>query len=243
MMAHALQCPTCGAPLLAHGSAALITCPYCRMSVVVPEALRQSADVAQETMLLFDRFVSNENNWLVGSRPSDHFARFNQEIADGRYRWEAEVNQVVSISTTWLAGYEVSDFQLRASCKHIAGSRGGSSWGLVYGVQDNRNLHWFRITDNQQYAVSVVKRGIWQDIVGWTGCDAIQPYGVNRLEVIGRETQFSLLINGQLVQQIIDDGWTRGFVGVAIEGYIAEERVTYDFLDFLLRVQRQEPDP
>ncbi|MCC6146467.1 MAG: hypothetical protein IT308_02750 [Anaerolineaceae bacterium] len=223
---------------MSSGSKALINCPYCHTSVVVPEALRQSPDAALWATLLFDRFVTNENNWLVRNQPSEHFARFSQTIADGRYRWEAEVSHVTSISTAWLTGYAVDDFHLRVSCKHIAGSKGGSSWGVLYRVQDNRNYYYFRMTDSQQYAVSVIETGSWRNIVEWTRSDTIRPYGVNQLEVIGREAQFSLLINGQLVQEVTDAGWGQGFVGVAIEGYIAGEQTAYDFLDFLLRARR-----
>src|SRR5688572_15319406 len=101
MTAHSFQCPACGAPLIPRGSASVISCPYCFTSVVVPEGLRQGSGGAAWSTLLFDNFTSNDNNWLVGNQPSELFAKLNQTIADGRYRWEAETSIASSITTAW----------------------------------------------------------------------------------------------------------------------------------------------
>lgn len=49
-MPDAFNCPNCGAPLNNHGSDAVVPCPYCNTSVVVPKKLREkpaSQPVAQ----------------------------------------------------------------------------------------------------------------------------------------------------------------------------------------------------
>ncbi|MCI0550023.1 MAG: hypothetical protein L0287_03635 [Anaerolineae bacterium] len=156
----------------------------------MPEELRQDSDAAQWTTLLFDGFTSNDNNWSVGNRTSEYFATLNQTVADGRYRWEAEVGRPYSITTAWLMGYEVSDFHLTVNCKHISGSKAGSGWGVIFRVQDNQNFYWFRMTDQQFFAVSVKKDGQWHDVVDWRRTDSIKPNGVNQLEVIAHESHF-----------------------------------------------------
>ena len=240
MTAQSFHCPSCGAPLIPRGNAAVISCPHCLTSVIVPDELREESDAAQWTTLLFDNFSSNDNNWLVGSKTSEYFSPLNQAIADGRYRWEGEVSRASSISTSWLGAYRVSDFHLIANCKHILGSRAGSSWGLIFRIRDNRNYYYFHMTDSQFFAVSVTTDGHWQNIVDWTRTDAIKPNGVNQLEVIGRESNFIFLINGQIVSEIDDDHYSEGVVGVAIEGYNSGEKITFDFLDFALRGRREK---
>jgi hypothetical protein len=229
------QCPSCGAPLLPRGSAAVIGCPHCHTSVIVPEELRQASSAAQWRTLLFDNFTSNEDNyWLTGSQSSEYFDPVNRVIADGRYRWEAKVNKANSISKVWLADHQVSDFHLLANSKHILGTRANSAWGVIFHIQDNQNYYWFRMTDSKYFAVSVAEEGQWRDLTAWTRTDTIKPNGVNQLEVVARETHFVFLINGQIVSEADDDRFTRGLVGLAIEGYTQGEKIVFDFLDFTL---------
>jgi hypothetical protein len=217
-------------------------CPYCHASVAVPEGLRQVASTATWSTLVFDDFSSNDNNWLVGERPDDgYFNEFHQTISERRYRWEAQVNRssnpasLSSLYTAWLRGYSLSDFHLLASCKHIRGSRAGSSWGLVFRVQDNKNQYSFRVTDQQLFSVSVAKEGAWKTLINWERSNAIKPYGVNQLEVIASGTHFVFLANGRVIAEVDDDHFSQGLVGLAIEGYEDREETTFDFLDMTLR--------
>ena len=235
MTAHSFQCPSCGAPLIPRGSAAVVSCPHCLTSVIVPEELRQDS-APQWSTLLFDNFTSNEDNhWLVGSQSSEYFDPVNRVIADGRYRWEAIAKRANSISRVWLADHSVSDFHLIVNSKHIAGIRANSAWGLIFRFQDSENYYWFRMTDSKYFAVSVAEDGQWRDIVAWTRTEAIKPNGVNQLEVIAQKAHFVFLINGQIVSEADENQFPRGLVGLAIESYPVGERVIFDFLDFTLR--------
>jgi len=241
MTAHSFQCPSCGAPLMPRGNDSVISCPHCLTSVIVPEELRQDSDGEYWTTLLFDSFTSNDNNWLVGAQTSEYFDPLNRVIADGRYRWEAEVGRASSISKVWLADYEVSDFHLLANTKHISGSKAGSAWGVIFRLQDNHNYYWFRMTDTKFFAVSVAEEGQWQDVVDWTRTEAIKPSGVNQLAVIARGAHFVFLINGQIVSEVDNSCFSQGLIGLAIEGYMQGEKLVFDFLDVTLRAQRLEP--
>lgn len=215
-----------------------MSCPYCHTSVVVPEELRLATDATQRRTVVFDTFASNENGWLVGTHPSDdYFTQLSQSIADGRYRWEAFTRRASSLITAWLPVYSVSDFHLSAHCKHIRGSKSGSSCGVVFHVQDSRNCYWFHITDAQLFAVSVAKDGEWQQLVDWKPAETIKPYGLNQLEVIAVENHFTFLINGQLVSEIEDRHFTHGMAGVGIEGYTVGEETAFDFIEFTLRAK------
>jgi hypothetical protein len=217
------------------GNASVMSCPHCLTSVIVPEELQQDAAAVQWKTLLFDDFAANDNNWLVGNHTSEHFTPLQQVIADRRYRWEAEVNKASSISTAWLGAYRVLDFHLIVNAKHILGSKAGSSWGVIFRVQDNRNYYYFHMTDSQFFAISMTNDGQWQNLVDWTRTEAIKPNGVNQLEFIARENHFTFLINGQIVSEINDDHYNQGVIGIAIEGYVQGEKTVFDFLDFTLR--------
>ncbi len=235
MTTHLFQCPSCGAPVIPKGNASILNCPYCHASVVVPEELRQASGTANWSTLVYDGFISNHNDWLVGNQTSEYFSLLNRTIADGRYRWEAKVSKVSSITTVWLMGYPVSDFHLIANCKHIRGSRAGSSWGVIYRIKDNNHYYHFHITDDRFFAVFAEKDGEWLKIVDWATTNTIKPNGVNQLEVIAHEKHFIFLINGQVVSELDDDHFSEGLVGLAIEGYKAEEEITFDFMDITLR--------
>lgn len=236
MTIRSFQCPACGAPLIPKGMASLITCPYCHTSVVVPAELRQVSGAAAWSVLLFDSFTSNDNNWSVGLQSSKHFTRLDRMITEGRYRWEATVKVASSIARVWLAEYQASDFHLMVNCKHIRGNRAGSAWGVIFRVQDNHNHYWFRMKDSQFFAISVQKESQWVNIVAWTRANAIKPNGVNQLEVIAREAHFIFLINGQVVSEVDDHHFSQGLVGLAIEGFTAGEEIRFDFMDIILRV-------
>jgi len=239
MTAQSFQCPSCGAPLIPKGTASVISCSHCFTSVIVPEELRQDPDAEQWTTLLYDGFTSNDdNNWLVGNRTSEYFTSLNRVFAEGRYRWEADTKKASSISTAWLTDLQVSDFHLIVNCKNVVGTRADSSWGLVFRIQDNSNYYWFRMTDSKYFAVSAQKNGEWLKLVNWTRTDVIKPNGVNQLEVVAREAHFVFLINGQIVGEVDDNHFGQGMIGLAIEGYEAGEKTTFDFMDFTLRGRR-----
>jgi predicted RNA-binding Zn-ribbon protein involved in translation (DUF1610 family) len=240
MTAQSFQCPSCGAPLVPKKKASTISCPHCHMSVVVPEELRQVSDEAQWITLVADNFVSNEHNWHTGIQPNEYFTHLNRTIGDGRYRWELETGKQNSISPIWLMAYEVSDFHLVVNCKRISGSRAGSSWGVIFKIKDNENYYLFRMSDQLFYGVSLQKEGQWQNLMEWTRTDVIKPNGVNQLEVIARETNFTFLINGRVVHELDHGHFRKGLVGLAVEGYTPGEKAVYDFIDITLRVPRED---
>jgi len=238
MTAQSFQCPSCGAPLMPEGTASVIRCPHCHMSVIVPEELRQGSDAGQWVTVLFDSFTTNDNNWLIGTQPNEYFEPLNRKIADGRYRWEAETSKPNSISPVWLTSYQVSDFHLIVNGKQIMGGGTDSGWGLIFRIQDNQNQYSFRMTDSQSFAISVQKGGQWSNLVDWTKTDAIKPNGVNQLEVLARGTHFIFTINGRVVSEVDDDHFSQGVVGLAIEGYTLGEKIIFDFIDVTLREPR-----
>ena len=238
MTAQLFQCPACGAPLIPKGNASVIRCSHCHTAVIVPEELRQTSETEKWITVLYDSFTTNDNNWPVGSQSSEYFDPLNRKIADGRYRWEAELSRPNSISPAWLTGYQVTDFHLIVNGKQITGGGSGSSWGAIFRIQDNQNYYSFRLTDNQFFAVSIQKESQWSNLVDWAKTDAIKPNGVNQLEVLARGTYLAFTINGRVVSEVEDDTFSQGLTGLAIEGYTLGEKIVFDFIDVTLREPR-----
>lgn len=241
MTVQSFQCPACGAPLMPKGTASIIRCSHCQMSVIVPEELRQASEAEEWITILYDSFTSNDNNWLIGTyQPNEYFEPLNRKIADGRYRWEAETKKTNSISPVWLTSYQVSDFHLIVNGKQMMGNGSGSGWGAIFRIQDNQNYYSFRVTDSQFFGVSVQKESQWLTLVDWTKTDAIKPNGVNQLEVLVQGTHFTFTINGQVVSEVDDEHFSQGLVGLAIEGYTLGEKIIFDFIDVTLREPRTD---
>jgi hypothetical protein len=80
--------PSMWRPIKPDGRQAVICCPSCQGSVIVPESLRQIPDHVRWPVVLFDSFQSNDHSWLKGTT-SELFTPLTQRIHDGRYRWEA----------------------------------------------------------------------------------------------------------------------------------------------------------
>lgn len=234
MPAQSLHCPACGAPILLRGESAVLNCPYCRSSVVVPADLRPAAKDIWST-LVFDNFTTNANHWLLGSQAGEHFDLLDRTLVEGRYRWEGQIRRPNSITVAWLRGYPVGDFHLAVTAKHSGGSRAGSAQGVVFRVQDNHNYFFFRVIDTQTFAVSVIENNQWRTVLDWTRSDAIKPNGVNQLEVLARDQRFTFLINGQVVGEAEDQPSKQGLVGLAIEAFDQVEAFAFDFLDLVLR--------
>lgn len=235
MTSYAFQCPTCGAPLIPARGVAILTCPYCTSSVAVPEALRRLAGVETWATLVYDAFQSDGRGWLVGAQSNGRFVPLTRSIADGRYRWEATVRARDSFSPVWLEGYPVGDFHLGASIKHVRGTPAGSSYGVIFGIEDSQSFFSFRIIDTHFFGLTEQRGGVWQTLVDWRRTSAIRPYGANHIEVIAQGDHQTLMINGQVVHERTEARRARGLVGLVIEGYTVGEEVVYDFLDVTLR--------
>lgn len=229
------QCPSCGAPVLPKGSQAVVSCPYCHTTVIVPETLRQSAEPVARTTTVLETFANNDNGWQLGVEKSRFFTSLERAVREGRYRWDAQRGPDSSTTTAFLPAYHVADFDVQVNAKHIVGSKTGSSWGVVFRGQDYLNYYVCRVTDNQLFTLACVEQGKWRVLVDWTSARAIKPYGVNQLGVLGRGAHFVCSINGEVAAEVDDDRFGRGYVGLALETYIPGERTIVDFLDVELR--------
>lgn len=205
--------------------------------MAVPEAFRRVADISNWHTVLHDSFATNANDWRVGVERSEFFEPLTQAFVDGCYRWDAQRGPRLSTTTAWARDSLVADFHCSVRCRHTAGGRTASSWGVAFRVQDLLNYFVFRMADSQYFAVAAVEAGRWRSIADWTRAGSIQSGAVNQLSVLALDNHFDLSINGRRAFEFDDErAKNSGHVGLAIEMYGAGEKTTFDFLEFDLRV-------
>ena len=218
------------------GSRPVVKCPYCQTLVAVPEAFRKGVDVAKWSMAAHDYFAANAYQWRAGVETSEFFNPLTQAFVDGCYRWDARRGPRLSTTIACMANSVVSDFHCSVSCRHTVGSNAGSSWGMVFRVQNVESYFVFRMADSQHFAVAAVEAGRWRSLADWTRSGLIKPGAVNQLSVLALDNHFDLSINGQRVYELDDErGRNSGYVGLAIEMYAAGEHAVYDFQEIALR--------
>jgi len=172
------------------------------------------------------------DGWPTGDY-SDERLIGNRQIAEGKYRWDAEALDGV----IWWSipdGPSVSDFHLTVSARRISGVADGQ-YGLIFRRADRDNYGLFKIEDSQYFKFSARHDGEWDTVIDWTETSAIRPVGANRLTVIAEGSHFTFYVNDEFIGEADDDRLSPGETGVAIELLDAGDAAIFEFDDFELR--------
>jgi len=177
---------------------------------------------------MYDDFNSNKNNWGLSS--NSEWANIIRRI-NGVYRWEARskkgfFGRVTADTKT------VVNFILEVETQMIEGTSSSDS-GLVFRDDSRGNYYYFGI-DDESFAIELRYHDEWISIVDWTESSAILSGLPNRLTVIGKGSQFTFLINDQLVATVTDNHIQWGTTGMAISMH-ADEKAIFEFDNFELR--------
>ena len=183
------------------------------------------------SILLSDPFDTNDNIWNTGLDKSDR-ANVRREINNGKYTWDVTSKQGfvswASANTT-----NITDFILSVDAQRIQGTS-LSDYGLIFRYL-NRNYFYYYSISSDRFQLSLNYRGDWINIINWTRSDAIHSDKVNHLTIIADGSHFTLLINGRLVAQAIDDHIEQGTTGIAISIDRGNREATFEFDNFELR--------
>lgn len=138
-----------------------------------------------------------------------------------------------------VAVYE--DLALEVDASAVAGPT-DNSYGLVFRYADRFNYYAFDISSDGWYQLLVRQGSSEEDaalrkLVDWTQSDQIRTglNQINRVGVVARGNQISVLINGQTVNQVTDATHARGRVGV-IAGSFGETGVQVAFDNLVVRM-------
>ena len=122
-------------------------------------------------------------------------------------------------------------FQLEVDVRHISGESNLTAVGIVFRLEDWDNYYGFRISPAGTYYIWKEVGGTWTTLVGWTASSAInEDAAANHLMVIADGTTLVFQINGQEVDQVVDNSFSSGYIGIYSRTYDGSTNVhlTYD---------------
>jgi serine/threonine-protein kinase len=182
-------------------------------------------------VVLSDDFSAEANDWYLGDY-EDELVIGSRSISGGVYRWEAEaLDDFVwwSIPDT----DSVSDLYVAVDAQLIDGVS-NAQYGLVFRRTAGKDYYLILVSDNGYYEfVKVVDE--WTPLTEWTETTAVQPGGVNRLEVVAKGSQFTFYINGEYVAEFSDDELDSGKPALVVGLSEAGDSSVVEFDDFELR--------
>jgi len=126
-------------------------------------------------------------------------------------------------------------FQLEVDVRHISGESNLTAAGIVFRLEDWDNYYGFRISPAGTYYIWKAVGGTWTTLVDWTASTAInEDVARNHLTVVADGTTLIFLINGQEVDQIVDNSFSSGYIGIYSRTYDGSTNVHLTFDDIIV---------
>ncbi|MGD8455546.1 MAG: serine protease [Anaerolineales bacterium] len=177
-----------------------------------------------------ERFDSNKNYLWYTEDFEDEWGKVIIDVKEGVYIWDL-------IAYDDFYRWErsrvrpVSSFHLSADVYMKRGKT--AKYGVLF-RENEGDYYVFRITDNQYFNVAKRVDGEWTTLLDWTKSFVIKPYEVNRLSVMGQQSQFTFFINDQFVAQVEDDSILSGLIGFYAGLYEDGDRAVMEFDNVIL---------
>jgi hypothetical protein len=176
-------------------------------------------------------FTSNTNGWSENSF-TDDYGDITYTI-NGQYVWDIKAAKPVNYKT-WPDNLQtVTDFAIQVDAQRQNGPE-NSSYGVAFRLSDSNNFYYFGVSDVGQYYVGKQVNSEWTTLIDWTDSSSINSGQVNTLKVVAVGNQFTLYINGDLIDFTTDDAFSSGLCGLSIELYNAGDEATIVFDNFVL---------
>ncbi|MGB1250594.1 MAG: hypothetical protein ACPG8W_08295 [Candidatus Promineifilaceae bacterium] len=166
----------------------------------------------------------------------DQYAIATRSLVDGAYVWEVDAKQEFFWFETPV-GAELGDFYVSAEISQASPFVGEQ--GILFRVADNSNFYFFSLCDSpQKYQAGRRVADEWLTLIECTEHKAISQNGSNQLEVVGKDSQFYLSINDELVDEMFDTNHDFGRFGVIVE-MEAEDNNTFTFHNLEIRTPEE----
>lgn len=153
-------------------------------------------DLTGQTVLFYDDFKNNANNWQEIKT-----ATKDVRIIPGREMYQIKHNSKITteVCTAWtdVDLDENKDFRISALL-YKEGGVTNYGYGLLWGGTTD-NYYSFLVSPGGYYCVGKVVNGIWQDITpdGWIECGAVEQgrKGNNKLVITKKGDMYNFAIN------------------------------------------------
>lgn len=169
-----------------------------------------------------DPFSTNTEYWRTGST-NDEYSNSFSSINGGVYRWDIrEVKQTFLDWAPYRMGNWMEDFDVYVDTKIKAKDSLPSDIcsGFVFravSLDWEEGIYTFSVCNDSYFSVDYYDRNGWDIISDWMNSDAIQPNDWNRLEINARGSQFTFLINNEVVFEMTDARAPKGGLGLLLE--------------------------
>ncbi|MHB1357428.1 MAG: hypothetical protein ACYCZF_15785 [Anaerolineae bacterium] len=183
-----------------------------------------SASITKGAKLYTENFADSSSGW---DEWEDELSRGGYE--GGKYFIEVlEADQV-----SWGNTFEsFDDFVIEVDSSKVAGPD-DNAFGIVLRYVDVDNFYVFVASSDGYYRFAYYQDNVLTDVVPWTTSDEINMGDSNnKLSVACQGNRFILSINGTVVEDVTDDTFTSGEIGLmAYAGAEAGVKITFDNLN------------
>ena len=173
-------------------------------------------------VIYFDGFVPGETgNWVIEGDNAGQTAVINEQLVI-----DLADNNIMQFTT--LPDHTFDDFILEVDVRLLEGDL-GSSYGVLFRMQDTTRFYRFEITGDGLYMVE--RRdgaaGWTRFVESWTESTAIrQGLGnTNHLRVEARGQSVALYVNDQLVHQFTDTAYSSGTIALDAGTFVQPKSV------------------
>ncbi|MBK9924793.1 MAG: DUF1080 domain-containing protein [Anaerolineales bacterium] len=166
-----------------------------------------------------EKFDSNNQNWLT-EKDEDEYAKSNIQVKDGMYIWDIEeVKKTFIYWADFPFNNNMKDFHVYVDTKLIANTPGDVCSGFLFRVAEedwDKGGYYFSLCNDSTATISYhTQKDGWENITRLFDLGYANEW--NRLEIIGKGTNFQFLINGTQAYEMDDDRQELGGLALVIE--------------------------
>lgn len=166
------------------------------------------AKIRAEDPTFRDDFRRDRGVW-----DTDSSEDVTRRIAAGTYQLLVATPDMLAWSN---ADVEFADFLLDIDATHLGGPL-DNEFGVIFRYVDGDNYYLFSISSDGYYRLQKQVDGEWETILGWFSSEAIKvgEGSDNHITILAEGSQFTFLVNDVLLEQIEDDTFDTGGLGLA----------------------------
>jgi hypothetical protein len=179
---------------------------------------------------LAESFKDNSNGWDTGDE-RDSYISGNRSIGNGLYSWNMTAVQGTSDFSYPIMLDDQTDFYTSVDMKYEAMPNDpDADAGLVFRYSNaDQTWYYFSLNNEGQYYFGWYDGTSWDQLIPETSTSAFHAGQINQLAVGASGAQFIFLINGQMVDEFVNDVLSSGTIGVGVNLPQAGERAKVQF--------------
>ena len=184
----------------------------------IPQGNKPVLPQAEGTIVLQDDFTTNSNEWYEAD---NEMVKLKRDYGKYIFEHKRTIGGYVTWMPTSLDAY--ADFTITSHIKKVSGVN-NYGYGLIWGVENNKNYYYFLISANGNYIYGKTVEGTSTVLSDWTTSSDIKQNGdPNQLTVKKSGNDLQLMINGSIQKTVLFDGSFGNYVGFKIDNNVGIE--------------------